>query len=190
MTDNDEGVLLSAEFSPKVQTYWLLSGAWILTASVVGIILLPFWYVIGKYFTGRYLSHMRCVLTERTLQVSKGALNRVEKTVPLDQITDLGLVQGPVMRFLGLEAISVETPGQSAEGALIKLTGIVDTRDFRDAVLAQRDKLLADSSGENRPSKAAADAPVQSGEILRDIRDTLHRIERRLADRDGAQPGE
>ena len=103
----EESILREAEFNPKVQTYWLLSGAWILTATVVGIILLPLWYGIGKHVTGRYLRHMRCVLTERTLQVAKGALNRVEKTVPLDQITDLGLVQGPVMRFMGLEAISV-----------------------------------------------------------------------------------
>jgi putative membrane protein len=185
-TGNDEGILLSAEFNTKVQTYWLLSGGWILTASVVGIILLPFWYVIGSFFTGRYLSHMRCVLTERTLQVTKGAFNRVEKTVPLDQITDLGLVQGPVMRFMGLEAISVETAGQSAEGALIKLIGIVDTRDFRDAVLAQRDRLLADTAGGSRPTSETTEATRPAGDVLCDIRDTLHRIEQRLSDSDGA----
>ena len=168
----EERVLRVAEFNPKVQTYWLLSGAWILTATVVGIILLPLWYAIGKFVTGRYLRHMKCVLTERTLQVAKGALNRVEKTVPLDQITDLGLVQGPVMRFLGIEAISVETPGQSSEGALIKLIGIVDTRQFRDAVLAQRDRLLADTADERRPSSdvsVAANPP--SDDVLCDIRD-------------------
>ena len=184
--DVDKDILLSAEFSPKVQTYWLLSGAWILTATVVGIVLLPLWYAIGKVITGRYLRHMRCVLTDRTLQVAKGALTRVEKTVPLDQITDLGLVQGPVMRFLGLEAMSVETAGQSAEGALIKLIGIVDTRQFRDAVLAQRDRLLADLADERHPSSGtSATAKPPSDDVLCDIRDTLHRIERQLGNTGG-----
>ena len=181
-----EMVLREAEFDPKVRTYWLLSGAWILTVSVVGILLLPFWFFIGKIITGRYLRHMKCVLTEKTLQVSRGAFNRVEKTIPLDQITDLGLVQGPVMRYMGLEALSVETAGQSSEGALVKLVGIVNTRDFRSAVLAQRDQLVMARS--NR-GDMVADVPAQDvgacNEILCDIRDALYRIEEQLKQHEG-----
>jgi len=181
----EEGVLRKAEFDPKVQIYWLLSGAWILAVTIVGIPLLPLWFAIGKAVTGRYLRHMKCVLTEKTLQVGKGALTRVEKTVPLDQITDLGLVQGPIMRCLGLEALSVETAGQSSEGALVKLVGIVDTRQFRDAVLTQRDTLVTALAHMGRSS---ADVPAagksSSDDVLCDIRDTLRRIERHLAGND------
>jgi putative membrane protein len=125
---------------------------------------------------------MKCVLTKKTLQVGKGALTRLEKTVPLDQITDLGLVQGPIMRLLGLEALSVETAGQSSDGALAKLIGIVDTRQFRDAVLTQRDALVTELANIERPSVEVSTAGTPSSdEVLCDIRDTLHRIEHHLA---------
>lgn len=180
----EQGILQRAEFDSKVQTYWLLSGAWILAATVVGILLLPVWFAIGRAVTGRYLRHMKCVLTDRTLQVTKGVLTRVEKTVPLDQITDLGLVQGPVMRLFGLEAMSVETAGQSAEGALVKLVGIVDARQFRDAVLTQRDTLAAALADERqRPSDVSGRDRAASGDVLCDIRDILRRIEEKLGSR-------
>jgi len=134
-----EQILIEAEFNRKVRTYWLLSGAIILTVTVFGIVLLPVWFVVGNFFTERYLERMKCTLTTRSLKVSIGLFVRVEKTIPLDKITDLGLVQGPIMRALDIEAVSVETAGQSSEGSSVSLTGIVDGRAFRDAVLRQRD---------------------------------------------------
>ena len=184
-TRRDERVLRTAEFDPRIRTYWLLSGAWILAVSIVGIPLLPLWFAIGRAVTGRYLRHLSCVLTENTLQVGKGALTRVEKTVPLDQITDLGVVQGPIMRLLGLEALSVETAGQSSEGALVKLVGVVDSRQFRDAVLTQRDELRATSSDrESSPAGPPSASQPSPDDVLRDIRDTLRRIEAHLTGRD------
>jgi putative membrane protein len=178
MTESQERVLWEAEFDPKVGNYWLLSGAWILAATIVGIPLVPLWFLLGRAVTDRYLRHLKCVLTDRTLRVSRGLFTRVEKTVPLDKITDLGLVQGPIMRYMDLEALSVETAGQSSQGALVKLIGVVETRKFRDAVLAQRDAVMATMSQEGRP---AADAD----EVLLDIRDTLRRIEQRLPQGEG-----
>lgn len=177
----DERVIREATFNRKVRTYWLLSGALILTATVVGIVLLPFWFLIGNFVIERYLRRLRCVLTDRSLQVRKGLLIRVEKTVPLDKITDVGLVQGPVMRFLDLEALSVETAGQSSQGALIQLTGITDAHGFRDAVLKQRDVVIEAQSVQVAASKKPV-AGAGDQELLVDIRDTLHRIEERLAE--------
>jgi putative membrane protein len=89
------------------------------------------------------------------------------------------------MRYLGLEAVSVETAGQSTPGALIKLVGIVETREFRAAVLKQRDAVVAGLSESARLSDAS---PASSGslseELLVDIRDTLRRIEDRVGDGD------
>jgi len=178
---HEELILWEAEFDPRVRTYWLLSGAGFLTISIVGIVLLPLWFAIGSWATGHYLRRMRCTLREKTLQVSKGVLQRVEKTVPLDKITDVGIVQGPIMRYLGLEALSVETAGQSSQGALVKLIGVVETRDFRAAILRQRDVVAAGIAEGPRPSDAS---PVLSAppseDLLVDIRDTLRRIEQHL----------
>jgi len=176
-----EIVLADAEFNRKVRTYWLLSGSLICVVSVVGIVLLPFWLIIGNYFTERYLQHMSCQLTDRSLKVTRGILVRQEKTVPLDKITDLALIEGPIMRYLDLQAIKVETAGASAPGAFVTMVGIVGARAFRDTVLEQRDRVSALGSGGSGVSSPAAIAvPGGDTEVLREIRDVLIRIEERL----------
>ena len=182
---NQPEVLWDATFNPRVRTYWLLSGAIILTVTIFGILLLPVWFLLGNYFTGRYLERMRCTLTTRSLMVGKGFFVRVEKTVPLDKITDVGLVHGPIMRHLGLQAISVETAGQSSQGALIRMVGIKDTTAFREAVLEQRDKVVASVA---EPGGAALPSPATdagSAALLTEIRDSLLRIEDKLGNSTG-----
>lgn len=173
-----ETVLAEAAFNRKVRTYWLLRGTIICVATVIGILLLPFWLLLGHIFTEHYLQHMSCVLTERSLKVTRGILVRQEKTVPLDKITDLALVEGPIMRYLDLQAISVETAGTSSPGALIQLVGIVQARDFRDTVLRQRDAVAAVSP--TAPPEAGLAAPTHDGQLLVEIRDALLRIEERM----------
>ena len=184
----DEAVLRQAAFNPQVRKYWLLTGALILTASIVGIPLLIFWFPIGYALTGRYMERLRCVLTEKNLHVARGVLVRQEKTVPLDKITDLAMSHGPIMRSLGLRGLSVETAGQSGPGSLIKLVGIEGTEEFRAAVLAQRERVGGSGGASAAPSPAAAaagEAAVESGKLLTEIRDALLRIEGRLAGNSG-----
>ena len=61
---SSENTILKADFNPKVCFYWLLSGAMVLTATIVGIPLLLLWFPIGLIFTKRYLDGMECVLTD------------------------------------------------------------------------------------------------------------------------------
>jgi len=180
----DDQVLWDAEFNPRVTTYWLLGGALTLTATVVGIVLVPLWFLFGTMITRRYLKSFRCTLTNRSLQVGKGIWVRVEKTIPLDRITDVGLVQGPVMRLFDIEALSVETAGQSSQGSLVQLAGIKDGRKFRDAVLKQRD-LVVGSAEDRQASPTVASSgttPLVEGttELLISIRDALLRIEDKI----------
>ena len=85
------------------------------------------------------------------------------------------------MRHYDLQALSVETAGQSSAGALVKLVGVVDTEAFRAAVLAQRDKVVASLSGADSAPATAPNGPTAGSEaILTEIRDTLHRIEDRI----------
>lgn len=174
---SDDRVLLEADFNPKVKTYWLLSGVIILLVCVVTIPLIPVWWILGMAFTDRYLSTLSCVLTERNLKVSKGVFVRQEKTVPLEKITDLGLVQGPIMRQLELEALSVETAGGTTAGALVQMVGIVDTREFRAAVLRQRDRLASLVEGRSGGSGAEADvASPGAGADLAPLLEAVNRL--------------
>ena len=170
-------ILEEAEFTKKVCTYWLLSGGILLTVIVITIPLVPLWFLFGMMLTGKYLEHISCTLTEKTLIVKKGMFNRIEKTIPLEKITDLGLKQGPIMRAMNLYALTVETAGSSGGaaggGALVSLIGINDTPAFRNRVLEQRDAIAR-----TPPSTPAA--PGGNLDALEDIRDTLHRIEETL----------
>jgi putative membrane protein len=182
--ENDQ-VILEAEFDPKVRTYWLISGVLLCVITIVGIPLLLLWIPIGRYMTGRYLERMGCVLTSTALKVKKGIMVRVEKTIPLEKITDMALVQGPVMRHFNIYKLTVETAGQSDAGALVVLIGIVDAKKFRQTVLSQRDQV----SEKSEPQLAAPSTTESSGtETLEEVRDSLLRIEALLKSRADREP--
>jgi putative membrane protein len=178
MNKEDQQVIWEAEFNDSVTTYWLLNGIIICVITIIGLVVLPFWVIGGKWITRKYLASHRCLLTPRTLKVSKGILTKVEKTVPLDRITDLGIIQGPIMRYFDIEALSVETAGQSSEGSLVKLAGIKNGRAFRDAVLEQRDKVVGsfEESTSTSPALIGPDAAT-TNQLLEEISETLKRIE-------------
>ena len=160
---SEERVLLEAEFNPNAKVYWLLSGSFFLLICVISIPLIPIWWFVGMALTDRYLSSLSCVLTDRNLKVSRGVFVHQEKTVPLEKITDLALVQGPIMRRLNLEALSVETAGGTTAGALVQMIGIVGTRDFREAVLRQRDRMASPLAAHGRTHpESSSDAGERS----------------------------
>ncbi|WP_428612151.1 PH domain-containing protein [Shewanella sp.] len=172
----EENTLLEARFSPKLGLYWLTSGAVLLGVTVVGIPLLMLWFPLGLLVTNRYIANMSAELTTKKLIVRKGILTRTENTVPLDKITDMAMIQGPLMRLFGIHKLTIETAGQSGAGALISLTGVEEVAEFRAAVMAQKSAL---SESQIRP-EAKADLATQTLACLQSISETLVRIEARL----------
>lgn len=141
-----ERVIFEATFNPAVKTYWLLSLLLVSSITIVGIpfliISIPFFFLIS----GKILAAMSAVVTERKLVVKRGVFNKEEKSIPLEKITDVAMVQGPLMRLFNLYRLSFETAGQSAQGALVSLIGINDADAFRETILSQKDKLLTNTS--------------------------------------------
>ncbi len=184
-------VLLEAEFDPKVKSYWIWQPVLALIVIVVTIPLALLYMIIARFFIDRYLENMRCALTERTLDIKKGIFNKTESTIPLEKITDLQLFQGPVMRFFGLHGFKVETAGQSSPtgGALVNIVGIVDTKAFRRAVLEQRDRMSTGAAALPVARTSAHEAgDPQKTALLKEIRDSLQRIERSIASRSDRHP--
>ena len=174
MTDSDP-VLLAGSFNPKLKTYLLIQFSWIAVITIVGIpllILIP----VAMIIINRYFNSLSCEMTEKFLKVRKGILVKIEKNVPLEQITDLGIVEGPLMRHLGIKALSVETAGQSSQGPLVRLIGLNDPEPFRDDVLRQRDKLRKTIQTDGRTESGELGDAGISSEILA----TLKRIEELL----------
>ena len=141
-----EKIIINATFNPAVKTYWLISLLLVSTLTIVGIpfliISIPIFFVIS----GKILAAMSAIVTERKLVVKRGVFNKEEKSIPLEKITDVAMVQGPLMRGFNLYRLSFETAGQSAQGALVSLIGINEADTFRETILAQKDKLLTGSN--------------------------------------------
>jgi putative membrane protein len=178
-------VLRTAEISPQAIRYSMLSFTITMIATIIGIVALPIALPIAWWYYNKFYATLEVVLTSRELQVSRGVLIRQEKSIPLEKVTDLALVQGPIMRRMGIKGLQVETAGQSSTpgGALVKLIGILDTDGFRDDALDQRDKVT------DRPDAEPAAGPAEpttggTAVLLTEIRDTLNRIDARLAERD------
>ncbi len=82
-----------------------------------------------------------------------------------------------------IELPRAETAGQSVpQGAgEADMVGIANAREFRDAVLAQRDRMTAQGQGAAESSKPLSVASKE--DTLVEIRDSLHRIEGILKDK-------
>jgi putative membrane protein len=90
----------------------------ILVVTVVGIPLVLLTPLLMPFINKRF-NALSCEMTEKFLKVCKGVIVKTEKNVPLEQITDLGIVERPIMRWLGIKQLSVETAGQSSQGPLV-----------------------------------------------------------------------
>ena len=178
-------VVRVAQFDPKVQTYWFVQGAMthlVLVSAVIGVVTLPLWlFGLGQWLSARRFAYTSAVLTQRAVHLKTGYWLRVEKTVPLEQIQDLATHSGPLLRAFGLSSVQLETAGGSpANGASdLLLHGLIDADGFRDAVLSARDALVAGRGGALPPPPAAAPTDDTLA-VLRDIRDSLARIEQQL----------
>lgn len=179
---NEPAVVLDADFSPKLKSYYMLTHTLGLICTIAGILLLPIWVFLGPWWISRYCASLSCVLTERTVVVRKGILFRSEVTIPLNRIQDISLRDGPILRSLGLMRLRIETAGQStsATGASeADLVGLVDARGARNRILAQRDLLVEQED-------PAGTSPRHHRDVLEEIRDTLQRIERMAAERESS----
>jgi len=141
-----EKIIVNATFNPAVKTYWLISLLLVSTITVVGIPLLIISIPLFFLISSKVLAAMSATVTERKLVVKRGVFHKEEKSIPLEKITDVAMVQGPLMRVFNLYRLSFETAGQSAQGALVSLIGINDADSFRETILAQKDKLLTGNS--------------------------------------------
>lgn len=172
-----DSALLTAQFDRRLVSYYMLQTQFVLLASVVGIPLMPLWLFFGWGFHLRQWQNLGAQLTHRTLNVRRGVLVKVQQSIPLDKITDLALYEGPLLRAFGLCSLRIETAGggQATSTGQALLPAVVGAEAFRDAVLAQRDRLVLEGGGQG-PSMDDG-ARVAPEPVLAEIRDALLRVE-------------
>ncbi len=133
--EENEKILIQAEFNPIVKTYILVYVLGILLITVVGIPLAIIWVCgVGQWYSGHFYERLFCVLTEKHLRFRMGILFTIDKTIPLENIQDLTFYEGPVLKHFNLAMLKVETAGQSEHsGNQMKLVGIKDAHIFRES---------------------------------------------------------
>jgi putative membrane protein len=173
-------VLKKAEFNPRLKTYLNLYGLFLLSVTIIGLPLIPFWLLLAPIYIGKYFERLECELTTRSLRFKKGYLVQVEKTIPLDKIQDLTFKEGPLLKFLGLSILKIETAGNSASASAdLSLIGILDATTFREMVFDQRDKVTEYGSG----STEEANEKESLAQLMSEVRDSLLRIEKHITSR-------
>lgn len=133
-----------ATFNPKIKIYLLFVVAFFLLISILGIPLLIIWFFgLGQYISKHYYNNLRCELTSNHLEFSKGVLFKIEKTIPLENIQDLTFIENPLLKYLKLRILKIETAGQSnPKRGDMKLIGIIDSYYFKEKILRQRETLI------------------------------------------------
>ena len=172
---SESTIIRTAEFNPKIKSYILFSTAIIWTLTLVGIPFLLFWLLgLGQFISRRYYENLKCKLTEQHLEFKKGVLFKVEKTIPLENIQDLTFIENPLLKVLDLRILKIETAGQSnPQGSDMKLIGILNSLDFKENVLKQRESLRTESKT-NYSQFGTNDKQIV--EVLIEIRDVLIEI--------------
>ncbi|MEQ8577649.1 MAG: PH domain-containing protein [Balneola sp.] len=167
--------LLEASFNPKIKSYLLWYGVLMCVVMIFTIPFIPLWLIFASYFVNKYFERLHCELTTRSLKFNKGYIFRTEKTIPLDKIQDLTFKEGPLLKAFGLSILQIETAGSSASASAdLSLIGIVNASQFRDKVLDQRDVVTENTSSSSAPSSDNSEDVL---EVLKDIRNSLNRIE-------------
>ena len=173
----NEKVLQVVVFDKKVKTYWYLQGIWVnalMIFTVIGLFTLPIWILVGVFVCQKRYEHLSATLTETSIHLKKGYIMKVEKTIPLEKIQDLGMRTGPLLNLFGLASIQIETAGGSGQqGADMALSGVVNPSEFRDAVLTQRGVVTQKGTAVQQEGSPTV-------ELLTEIRDSLGRIENLL----------
>ena len=105
-----------------------------------GLVLAPLWALtVGPGLARKQSEALDYRLEGSTLRADSGVFFLRRCAIPVERITDVVLVQGPLMRHLGLWTIRVQTAG--APHAEATLYGVSDPEGTRDAIVAARDAI-------------------------------------------------
>ena len=100
--------------------------------------------------------------------------------VPYNRITNVDIVQGPLMRIFGISDLRIQTAGYSAQAqAEIRIEGIEEPEEVRELIMAQvrgRPSVAATTGGEET-------APAPEDAVLAELR-AIRRVLERMAEKE------
>lgn len=158
----------------------VMAGIFVVLALAGGI------WAILYYGTVSYL------LTATEMSWARGVLWKQTGIVPYNRITNVDIIQGPLMRLFGISNLRIQTAGYSANQlAEIKLQGIRDPEPLRATIMdfVRTGHPVAAVTGAEMSAGSAPDSSAPSARqvtdaaILQELRDigiVLKRIEEKM----------
>ena len=163
---------MAVEFDRKIIVYWWIMANVGLLVTMVGILLIPIWFLFGWIVHKKQFDHMSGALTDRSINMRIGWLFKKQQNIPLDKLTDVSIHSGPILNAFGVVRMQFETAG----AAPFIITGVKNSEQFRDLVLQQRDSLVY------IPLQSASSE--DSNDVLVEIRDILQQINANISNED------
>lgn len=146
-------------------------GGIIISVPIIGLLIFVLYWISLFYETIRY------ELTRTEITWRRGVWFRQTGIVPYSRITNIDIMQGPVMRIFGISSLKIQTAGYSAQPhAELQLNGIAEPEELRELIMGfvRSGPGIATGSGGDGTSGPTSDPVVDE---LRQIREILGRIE-------------
>lgn len=146
----------------------------------------------GGLWASLYYDTVRYLLSPTEMTWGRGVLWKQTGIVPYNRITNVDIIQGPVMRVFGISNLRIQTAGYSAnQMAEIKLQGIRDPEPLRAVIMdfvRSGHPVAAVTGAETAAAPAFISAASPSGQaadaaIIRELREigaVLKRIEEKM----------
>ena len=111
----------------------------------LGMIPLIHYLGFSRWLCPQQAKNLRYRLDGNVLRAEGGVFFLFRKSIPLERVTDIALVQGPLLRFFGIWAMKVQTAGSPQAEAV--LYGVCEAENVRERILAQRQGIYARGDG-------------------------------------------
>jgi membrane protein YdbS with pleckstrin-like domain len=98
----------------------------------------------SRWICQQQADNLRYRLEGSTIRVDSGVYFLFRKSIPLERITDVVLVQGPLLRYFDIWAIRIQTAGSAQCEAT--LYGVRDPEKVREIILAQRKSVYGEKT--------------------------------------------
>lgn len=106
------------------------------------------WFLLPKLgwkFAKEQANRLHYWIEFNTLRVDGGLWWLQRKAIPLVQITDIKLTQGPILRSFGIWSVYIQTAGQGTMCPEAQLFGLSDPESARDSLLDAIEKVAKHS---------------------------------------------
>jgi len=111
----------------------------------IGLILaLIHYFLFGPWLCPQQANNLRYRLEGSTLRADGGVFFLFRKSIPLERITDVALVQGPLLRCFNIWAMRIQTAGSAQCEAT--LYGVRNPEEIRELILSRRKQVYGEKT--------------------------------------------